>query len=621
MRLGLDSRMSIAMSLFLFRKVLPSSEPDLLEYAQRMSTPSDEPDQGFLEFVETEVPRIFRRGWDKGLYENSCLNAVLPVKACRQAKLSDGGARAYGIGNRWDDHLHFVEEALTREAPFELDPAKIISVETGGKHRIVSKSDVTANLFRPLHTSMYNHLSKFSWLLRGEAKPVSFRGFNARRGEVFVSGDYESATDNLNGHLQRKILSIILSQSTSVPKGIKDSAAQMLRSTLELPGGACYVQERGQLMGNLLSFPLLCIVNYLGFKYFVGDRPVRVNGDDIVFRATAQEANRWMEGIRVSGLTLSKGKTMVNGRYFSLNSSLFKAMPTGKPHLIPMIRSSAFGYRPQDSGPETLHGRWKSFAPGFFGDRRSKLRILFLKQNRKYVLASRRSLSRGIGLSVSKSELIGANLWEREVYYLSLTAGIEKPLPVKPARLDQDRKPKGWSLRPVTRLTKEIREKSKEAGPAFVQCAWSPSRVIEEMTSDEWMSKVRETGYAWMPSRVSLLKKARLLGLSSKAAGRYLRPRLHEEDLRKFQRENRLRVWLPDEFLTKAQIASRPAVARVAPRDVTVVQDEEVEEQEVFIGSFQGVIREDDANLVRGSACSVRLFDRGGVGIGPPVFY
>jgi hypothetical protein len=628
MRLGLDSRMSIAMSLFLFRKVLPSSEPDLLEYAKRMSTPSDEPDSGFLAFIETEVPKIFRKGWDKGRYEDACLNAVLPVKACRQAKLSDGGARMYGMEQRWNSHLDYVDEVLSLEVPFTLLPAKVISVETGGKHRIVSKSDVMANLFRPLHASMYNHLSQFSWLLRGEAKSSSFRGFNSCSGEVFVSGDYESATDNLNGHLQRRILDIILSQSTSVPKGIRESAHQMLRTVLEVSEGETFTQERGQLMGNLLSFPLLCIINYLGFRYFVGDRPVRVNGDDIVFRATAQEANRWMEGVKHCGLTLSKGKTMVNGRYFSLNSSLFKAMPKGNPHLIPMIRSTAFGYRSQDSGPETLHGRWKSFAPGFFGDRRSKLRILFLKQNRKYVLASRRSLSRGLGLNVSKAELIGANLFEREVHYLSLPDGAEKPLPVKPARLEQDRKPKGWSLRPVRRLTKEIRAKTREAGPAFVQCAWSPARDTVGMDSDEWMSEVRKTGYAWQPARIPLLKKARLLGLSTKSAGRFLRPRLHDEDLRKYQQENRLRVWLPDEFLTKAQIEARPAVASIARRDVSSQDLQEVEGEDYFhpkgltFGTCPVVIRlSDEEQLWWGSTQSVRLFDRGGIGIGPPPFY
>ncbi|BCH36626.1 RNA-dependent RNA polymerase [Aspergillus fumigatus botourmiavirus 1] len=571
MRLSQDSRMSIAMSLFLFRKVLPSTPPDERAYAVRMSQPSPEPDPGFLRFVRKQVPLIFRKGWDLKLYPDACLRATLPVKACRQCKLADGGARMYGICYRWNSHQDYVLEVLTRESRVELLPARVTSVETGGKHRIVSVSDVNANLFRPLHAAMYNHLSKFPWLLRGEAKPDRFKGFEARSGEVFVSGDYESATDNLNGHLQREILDLILSNTTQVPKGIIESAPQMLRSILEVKRkgepAETFVQERGQLMGNLLSFPLLCLVNYLGFRYYAGFRcPVRVNGDDIVFRATARTASRWMEGVKIAGLTLSRGKTLIHRRYFSLNSTMFKASwkEGSLPHLIPMIRSTAFGYRAEPGGVETLAGRFKSFAPGFYGDRRSRLRIRFLQWNRKYVLASGRSLSRGLGIRVTRAELIGANLLDREDYYLSLPNGAERPLPPRPARLEQARIPEGWSLRRVERITREMRQKSKEAGPLFVECAWtfpSEGAGMEDTAEAKWRERVRMTGFTWVPQRTSLKRRARLLGLSPRNAGRYLRPRLRDDDLRRIQSQFRKQLWLPDDWLTPNQMAAQPAVA------------------------------------------------------------
>jgi hypothetical protein len=37
---------------------------------------------------------------------------------------------------------------------------------------------------------MYDHLSRFPWLLRGDAKTRKFREFVHVPGEVFVSGDY-----------------------------------------------------------------------------------------------------------------------------------------------------------------------------------------------------------------------------------------------------------------------------------------------------------------------------------------------------------------------------------------------------------------------------------------------
>jgi len=571
MRLGIDSRMSIAMSLFLFRKVLPSSEPDLVAYAQRMAQPSPEPDAGFLQYVRRTVVRLFPEGWDKGLYEDACLRAVLPVKSCRQLGMSRGGARLYGIQQRWNSHQDYALDVLARETPVELQASRLVSVETGGKHRIVSVSDVNANLFRPLHTAMYNHLSRFPWLLRGEAKSARFQEFDSRPGEVFVSGDYESATDNLNGKLQREILDCILSQTRSVPKGILESAPSMLRSVLEvkLADGRMetYDQKSGQLMGNLLSFPLLCLVNYLGFRYFSKSKgPVRVNGDDIVFRSTEQEASRWMEKVQLSGLTLSRGKTLVHRRFFSLNSSLFKASNKGgKPYLIPMIRSTAFGYRADCGGVESIAGRYSSFAPGFFGDRRSQLRIRFLQWNRKYVIASQRSVTRGLGMCCTKAELIKSGLWEREAFYLSMPNQAERPLPAKMSRLQQDRIPEGWSLRPVQRITREIRKKTREAGPAFVACAWSSPKYQEPQSESDWRLSVTRTGNTWVPQVASLRKRARLLGLSPRNAGRYLRIRLQESDLRRVLEKYRRRVWLPDDWMTTNQMRAPPVVSTDLP--------------------------------------------------------
>jgi len=569
MRYGKDTRMSIAMSLFLYRKVLPSSAPDLLAYADRMSHPSPEPDPGFLDYVRRNVPRLFPRGWDERYYPRAAENAVLPVKSCLQMGMSDGGARLYGLKNRWNAHADYVTEVLSREAPIELQASRVVSVETGGKHRVVSVSDVNANLFRPLHTAMYNRLSRFPWLLRGEATPGRFKEFTRVRGEVFVSGDYESATDNLNGHVQREILSGILRNCTVVPKGILESAPSMLRSVLEvkLPGGSVErrTQERGQLMGNLLSFPLLCIVNYLAFKYYSGCKgPVRVNGDDIVFRGTPQEANRWMERVKGSGLTLSVGKTMIDDRYFSLNSMLFKSGQDRKPWLVPMVRSTAFGYRIQGGpreGMDSLTGRFRSFCPGFFGERRSALRTEFLKWNAKYVVMTRRSCTRGLGLPVTRGELIASGLWDRECFYLSLPKGAERPLPSRPTRLDQDRKPSGWELRLVERVTPGMRRVMRRAGPLFVECAWSLRGVLPSEEDSEWVERVRDGTAYWGSNtfRMSIKKRAKLLGMSISDARRYLRPKIYDEDLRKMG-VCRKRVWLPEKYVTHTSRAALPAV-------------------------------------------------------------
>jgi len=542
-----DSRMSIAMSLFLFRKALPSSDVDLGAYVLKMSTPAPEPDPGFLAYVRRTVPQLFPQGWDLSLYPSAALSAVLPIKSCLQRGLSKGGCRREALrdGGRWSDHQSYVLEVLTREAPLEFLPSRVCSVETGGKKRIVSVSDVGCNVMRPLHTAIYNRLSKFPWLLRGDAKPSRFREFWTRPGEVFVSGDYESATDNLNHTIQDAILRCILDTSVSVPKGIKESAPQMLSSLLSVGNSEPVRQKRGQLMGNLLSFPLLCLVNYLAFRYFSkSNAPVRINGDDIVFRATPEVANRWMESVSLSGLTLSRGKTMVDRRYFSLNSCLFKSL-SGGVRLVPFVRSTAFGYRSSDDKVASLAGRFRSFCPGFFGERRSLLRVSWLRWNTKYVRASARSLTRGLGINVNYSELVRSSLWDREAWYLSLPA--EPPMPVRRCVLDQARIPEGYELREVSVVTKEIRRLGREAAGSFVELAWSP--VTGLFNDSDYAERVRSgcaNFYGWLESRLSLSKRARLLGLSPRNCYRYLRP--PRSLLPDSPRNRRKKVWLPVGF-------------------------------------------------------------------------
>lgn len=561
MRLPRFSRMSIGMSLFLYRKVLPTSTPDLQAYLEKMTRPSEGVDEDFLRYVERRVPELFPPGWDLARYPNSALNSVIPTKSCMQRGQTYGGARAEVLtgGVSWRSHQDYVLEVLTTEAPFELCPSRVTSVETGGKQRIVSVGDVNMNLFRPLHSAIYNHLSSFPWLVRGDAKPSKFREFTRVRGELFCSGDYESATDNLNSEVQNKILDLILHNAVSVPKGIKESAWQMLRTKLRFPDGSVREQRRGQLMGNLLSFPLLCIVNYLAFRFYSKTKgkeaPVRINGDDIVFRAPRDVIDRWMEGVRGSGLVLSAGKTMVDATYFSLNSTLFRATDR-KVGYVPFVRATCLF--PREDGVASLQGRWSSLVVGFHTHRRSAWRVEFLKLNRKYVIQSCRSVTRCLGLNASKSELIEAGLWDRECFYLSLPAESERPLPPSPSVVEQQRVPPGWSLRLVSRVTKEHRKLQKEMGPLFVQCAWSSLTVGTKVERKEHRQLVERTGHPWscQKTKGDRVRRARLLGISVRNVRRQSLRIIYDFKTRRWEQPSdpflssfvrRQRVWLPSE--------------------------------------------------------------------------
>jgi len=363
-----------------------------------------------------------------------------------------------------------------------------MAVETGGKWRIVSAPPRIDNALRPLHTALYDFISRFPWLLRGDAKPSRFSGFERRDGEVFVSGDYESATDNLDSEVQRTILTELLLKCRSVPRGIALHALSTLETELS-GGGESGFQKRGQLMGNLLSFPLLCLVNYITFKWCVPrDVPVRINGDDIVFRCRRDEADRWFSQVDKSGLKVSPGKTMVHRRFFSLNSALFDSEVRGAPSFVPFIRPKAI-WSSKESWPErlsSLSSRFYSCGIGFWGVRKRIVRSFFLDQNRSTIFDSRRSLTRGLGIDVGRGELQGLNLWHRELFYLEQVQ--ERPLPcISFSSMQCNDIPDGFVKRsPHWFSSERIKADAISFRSEMVENAWVKPVLTRSDADEEW---------------------------------------------------------------------------------------------------------------------------------------
>jgi len=367
----------------------------------------------------------------------------------------------------------FCSYLLGKPVEFEaLPPSRLVAVDTGGKVRLLTVPPGEFALLQPLHSIMYDHLSRKKWLLRGDAKAARFGDFCRVPGEVFVSGDYESATDSLNQVVQKEILQAVLDRAVHVPYGIRGLAMNSLSSKLtdftdREPGETVQVSN-GQMMGFPLSFPLLCLVNYLAFIFVVGrDAPVRVNGDDIVFRAKRAVAQQWIDNVGKSGLKLSVGKTMVDRTFFTLNSTLFKASGF-KVKMVPFVRSKAlFG---KDDSLCSVPGRFKSAFPGFTGSSAFLLRACFLRQNVGYITASRRSLNRGLGMKVRPELLKVSRLWTRECSLLSLP--VEKPPPAP--RSMWEKRPEGFELARKECPHRYTKEEKDDLVTAVVNAAWCP---------------------------------------------------------------------------------------------------------------------------------------------------
>nr|WAK77888.1 MAG: RNA-dependent RNA polymerase [Botourmiaviridae sp.] len=440
-QLSAQNRLGFKHSLFLFRKVIPKEKPRVDDYIRRLAQAQEPPDPDFLSFARKLTRKLFQPGWDK-TYVKHTVNSSLPLTSCSEWGRSSGGSRGWEKEFRWD-RTEFCDYVLSSTSSIERGVSRVVAIDTGGKWRVIASPPMHDNALRPLHKAIYSHLSRFPWLVRGDANPNKFKDFTPVEGEVFVSGDYESATDNLNSELQRAILGELLDSSYSVPPGIKEHVlstySSMLTSGKRGQDAPVFEQKRGQLMGQLTSFPLLCLVNYITFRYSIRRPvPVRINGDDIVFRATPDEFARWERNVAKGGLTLCKGKTMVHRRGFTLNSTPFWAMSKGAKS-VGYVRSSAIYKQGKvHELVQSMNGRYYSCCAGFGAVRRTAVRKFFLHHNQRAIHASRRSLTRGLGLSVGRATLHDLGLWHRELYYLEQV--VERPVP----SLTKGALPEGW---------------------------------------------------------------------------------------------------------------------------------------------------------------------------------
>jgi len=229
---------------------------------------------------------------------------------------------------------------------------------------------------------------------------------------LFVSGDYTSATDNLTIDVAERLLQVFFAY-VDFPTHIKEFAIRSLRVNIIDSQGNSWDHQRGQLMGSLLSFPLLCIQNYCAFRYYVSheecpDEHVFINGDDICFYTISEAVfERWSAGVSILGLELSSGKTFTDSQFFSLNSTYFwkNGGKVGKVIQLPVVR---FGLLKLCRGGE-VGKNFNSFVRPVVGQLRWGAIQTFYRRHRKVLKKGRVSLCRqfpeGLGMKILPSEL------------------------------------------------------------------------------------------------------------------------------------------------------------------------------------------------------------------------
>ena len=278
-----------------------------------------------------------------------------------------------------------VQESRRPDGRFDHTNVTIIPLKEPLKIRTISKGNALKYwLAKPCQKAMRKALSAFDqFALTGGSLEVSHLSWlwsktdsfaqmvRSRRPDVMeepefldldfshiVSGDYKGATDGLDIQATKAAFEAFLGLAdVDLDPDTRCQYFSTLQDVLyeqnlhyQRDGPDTTKQTNGQLMGSNLSFPILCIVNLIGYWMTMEDYtdltlephelPVLVNGDDILFRTPRPRPDDptsfyelWKSNITKLGFELSVGKNYVHDKVFTINSESwhYKAGKAGQP--------------------------------------------------------------------------------------------------------------------------------------------------------------------------------------------------------------------------------------------------------------------------------------------------
>jgi len=155
--------------------------------------------------------------------------------------------------------------------------------------------------------------------------------------EIYLSGDYSAATDNLHSWASEAVADAI-SDEIGLPPDLKELFKRALTGHIFVTPEGKKEQKSGQLMGSIVSFPVLCIINAAMCRWSMElaenkvkklrDCALAINGDDVVLRSKEKVYPLWSRITGFVGLKESIGKTFQSRKFFNINSKTYYRIDT-----------------------------------------------------------------------------------------------------------------------------------------------------------------------------------------------------------------------------------------------------------------------------------------------------
>jgi hypothetical protein len=228
--------------------------------------------------------------------------------------------------------------------PDRLPRVKAHAIPEPLKVRMITKAEEELWVLKPVQKAMWKALQHFKCFELTGTPKIDLDFIDSWKGTHLLSGDYEAATDNLHQDIMELAVDEL---SKVIPSPFKEwlkfESGHHVVDYPEWTQLPEIIQTRGQLMGSLLSFPILCVANAacIGIikKQSLDELEALINGDDILFRDSLRKIESWKKLTKTIGLKPSIGKNYCSENFGSINSQL--VIRENNQHR--WIRSGCFG--------------------------------------------------------------------------------------------------------------------------------------------------------------------------------------------------------------------------------------------------------------------------------------